>query len=112
AMIALGEIAVPCLRPRRPRVKMATGWPGGCDGAEDRLHVRVCHPGRRRRRAVEERASTYGRLASRASWQRDASGHHGAGPAALAVGALQQSPVDALDGGAGRDPEFGSEQDA
>jgi predicted small metal-binding protein len=30
----------------------------------------------------------------------------------LAACALQQSPVDALDGGAGRDPEFLPEQDA
>jgi len=31
---------------------------------------------------------------------------------ALAVGAVQQSSVDALHGGAGRDPEFLSEQDS
>ena len=35
----------PCLRPQRPGMMMAAGGRGGCDGAADRLHVRVCHPG-------------------------------------------------------------------
>jgi predicted ATPase len=49
---------VPNSQPPSRRVDPEVG-----NGAENHLHVRVCHPGRRRRRAVEECAGPYGRLA-------------------------------------------------
>jgi hypothetical protein len=42
----VSEIAVSSLHPQRPGVKITAGELEVGDVASDRLHVRVCHPGR------------------------------------------------------------------